>query len=162
MVMGASSSFCIFDAVRASKIMNNPIIHFNFLESISLADRTRLKGFIIALFKRERKSLAQIRYIFCSDTYLLEINRQFLQHDYYTDIITFDLSEKGQPTNAEIYISVDRVRDNANQFESTLSMELHRVIFHGALHLCGFKDKTPQQEKEMRKMEEKYLSLYFT
>src|ERR1700760_1676502 len=139
--------------------MNNPIIHFNFLESISLTERTRLKSFLISLFKRERKPLAELQYIFCSDVYLLEINRQFLQHDFYTDIITFDLSEKGQATSAEIYISIDRVRDNANQFESTLTRELHRVIFHGALHLCGFKDKTPEQEKEMRRMEEKYLTL---
>jgi rRNA maturation RNase YbeY len=140
--------------------MNNPIIQFNFLESISLKDRTRLRRFIISLFKKERKPLAELQYIFCSDDYLLEINRQFLHHDYYTDIITFDLAEKGQPTSGEVYISVDRVRDNATQFGSAVSKELHRVIFHGALHLCGFKDKTSAQEKEMRQMEEKYLGLF--
>ncbi|HVU97210.1 MAG TPA: rRNA maturation RNase YbeY [Puia sp.] len=140
--------------------MNNPSIQFNFLEAISLTERTRLKRFLIALFKRERKALADLQYIFCSDPYLLEINRQFLHHDFYTDIITFDLSEKGRPTSGEIYISVDRVRDNARNFDSTLKKELHRVIFHGALHLCGFKDKTPKEELEMRKTEEKYLALY--
>ena len=140
--------------------MNNPSIQFNFLEPVSLTGRTRLKRFLITLFKRERKPLAELQYIFCSDPYLLEINRQFLQHDYYTDIISFDLSEKGQPTSGEIYISVDRVRDNAQNFDSSLRRELHRVIFHGALHLCGFKDKTPKDELEMRKMEEKYLGLY--
>jgi rRNA maturation RNase YbeY len=140
--------------------MNNPPIQFNFLEPISLADRTRLKRFLIALFKRERKPLAELQYVFCSDPYLLDINRQFLQHDYYTDIITFNLADKGQPTQGEIYISVDRVRDNAQNFDSSLKRELHRVIFHGALHLCGFKDKTPKEEREMRKMEEKYLLLY--
>jgi rRNA maturation RNase YbeY len=140
--------------------MNNPTIQFNFLEPISLAERNRLKRFILSLFKRERKKLAELQYIFCSDAYLLEINRQFLHHDFYTDIITFDLSEKGQPINAEIYISVDRVRDNAQNFDSRLKTELHRVIFHGALHLCGFKDKTPKEELEMRKMEEKYLALF--
>jgi len=140
--------------------MNNPSIQFNFLEPISLTERTRLKRFLIFLFKRERKPLAELQYIFCSDPYLLEINRQFLQHDFYTDIITFDLSEKGQPTSGEIYISVDRVRDNARNFDSSFKKELHRVIFHGALHLCGFKDKTPKEELEMRKMEEKYLALY--
>ena len=140
--------------------MNNPSIQFNFLEPISLAERTRLKRFLVALFKRERKPLAELQYIFCSDAYLLEINRQFLHHDFYTDIITFDLSEKGQPTSGEIYISVDRVRDNARNFDSSFKKELHRVIFHGALHLCGFKDKTPKEELEMRKMEEKYLALY--
>jgi rRNA maturation RNase YbeY len=140
--------------------MNNPSIQFNFLEAISLTERTRLKRFLIALFKRERKPLAELQYIFCSDPYLLDINRQFLHHDFYTDIITFELAEKGQPTNGEIYISVDRVRDNAQNFDSSLKKELHRVIFHGALHLCGFKDKTPKEELEMRKMEEKYLALY--
>jgi len=140
--------------------MNNPSIQFNFLEPISLAERTRLKRFLVTLFKRERKALAELQYVFCSDPYLLEINRQFLHHDFYTDIITFDLSEKGQPTSGEIYISVDRVRDNAQNFDSSLKKELHRVIFHGALHLCGFKDKTPKEELEMRKMEEKYLALY--
>jgi probable rRNA maturation factor len=140
--------------------MNNPSIQFNFLEPISLTGRTRLKRFLIALFKRERKPLAELQYVFCSDPYLLEINRQFLHHDFYTDIITFDLSEKGQPTSGEVYISVDRVRDNAQNFDSSLKKELHRVIFHGALHLCGFKDKTPKEELEMRKMEEKYLTLY--
>jgi rRNA maturation RNase YbeY len=123
-------------------------------------DRTRLKRFLVALFKRERKPLAELQYIFCSDPYLLDINRQFLHHDFYTDIITFNLAEKGQPTQGEIYISVDRVRDNAQNFDSSLKRELHRVIFHGALHLCGFKDKTPKEELEMRKMEEKYLALY--
>jgi probable rRNA maturation factor len=140
--------------------MNNPSIQFNFLESISLTERTRLKRFLIALFKREGKPLAELQYIFCSDPYLLEINRQFLQHDFFTDIITFDLSEKGQPTSGEIYISVDRVRDNAQNFDSSLKTELLRVIFHGALHLCGFKDKTPKEERKMRKTEEKYLALY--
>jgi len=140
--------------------MNNPIIQFNFLEPIYLTDRTRLKRFITRLFKRERKALAELQYVFCSDNYLLGINQQFLHHDFYTDIITFDLSEKGQPTSGEIYISVDRVRDNAQNFDSSAKKELHRVIFHGALHLCGFKDKTPKEELEMRKMEEKYLALY--
>jgi rRNA maturation RNase YbeY len=140
--------------------MNNPSIQFNFLEPVSLMERTRLKRFLISLFKRERKALGELQYIFCSDPYLLEINRQFLHHDFYTDIITFDLSEKGKPVSAEIYISIDRVRDNAQNFDSSLKKELHRVIFHGALHLCGFRDKTPKEELEMRKMEEKYLGLY--
>ena len=141
--------------------MNNPTIQFNFLEPISLAERTRLKQFIILLFKREKAPLAEIQYIFCSDQYLLAINRQFLQHDYYTDIITFDLSEPGQPINAEIYISVDRVRENAREFNSSVKKELHRVLFHGALHLVGYSDKGREAEIRMRKMEEKYLTRYF-
>ena len=140
--------------------MTIPIIQFNFLESIGLRDRARLKQFLASLFKKEGKKLAGLQYIFCSDQYLLEINRQYLKHDYYTDIITFDLSNKNQPINAEIYISVDRVRDNASQFNSSIKRELHRVIFHGALHLCGYKDKTAGESKEMRGKEEKYLRLF--
>ncbi|HEV2478510.1 MAG TPA: rRNA maturation RNase YbeY [Puia sp.] len=142
--------------------MTIPTIQFNFLEPLDLRDRNRLRKFLAALFKKEQKSLGELQYIFCSDNYLLKINRQYLNHDFYTDIITFDLSEKGQPINAEIYISVDRVRENAREFGSSLKREMLRVIFHGALHLCGYKDKTPGQEKEMRQMEEKYLSIYGT
>ena len=103
-----------------------------------------------------------IDYIFCSDDYLLEINRNTLNHDYYTDIITFDLtpSKKG-PIQSEIYISIDRVRDNAHTHGSSFNRELHRVIFHGLLHLLGYKDKTPKDEKIMRMMEDQFIALYF-
>lgn len=138
-------------------------VHFHFLEGgIGLSHRSELKLFITSLFKKERKKLAGIRYIFCSDDYLLQVNRQFLDHDYYTDIITFDLTEPGQSINAEVYISVDRVRDNAKHFTSSLQNELHRVIFHGALHLCGYRDKTQEEKTLMRKIEDKYLGLYFS
>ena len=138
----------------------NAKIQFHILQPISLKERARLKQFIISLFRREKKPLAELNYIFCSDQRLLEINRQFLQHDFYTDIITFPLSDPGQPISGEIYISVDRVRDNAAAFGSSITKELHRVIFHGALHLCGYKDKSPREEKIMRKMEDHYLALY--
>ncbi len=139
-----------------------PIVLFDFLEEVTLKERTRLKTFLPELFRKEKKKLGQIQYVFCSDDYLLGINKQFLNHDFYTDIITFDLSNPGQPINAEIYISVDRVKDNAARFNTSLKQELHRVIFHGALHLCGYKDKTVKEEKMMRKMEEKYLDIYFS
>ena len=138
----------------------NAKIQFHILQKVSLEERTRLKQFLITLFKKEKKSLGELSYIFCSDQRLLEINRQFLQHDFYTDIITFPLSDPGQPISGEIYISVDRVRDNAREFGNSVKKELHRVIFHGALHLCGYKDKSPGEEKLMRKMEDKYLTLY--
>jgi probable rRNA maturation factor len=137
-----------------------PIIQFNFLEAADLRDRRRLKEFLAWLFKKEGRSLGELQYVFCSDQYLLAINRQYLHHDYYTDIITFDLSERGQSINAEIYISVDRIRENALKYDSSVKKELHRVMFHGALHLCGYKDKTTEQKEKMRKMEEKYLQLY--
>lgn len=140
--------------------MTIPIIHFNFLESITIPERRRLKQFLAALFKKEGCKLAELNYIFCSDRYLLAINRQYLGHDFYTDIITFDLSEKGQAINAEVYISVDRVQENARKYDTSLKKELHRVLFHGALHLCGYKDKTASERQEMREMEEKYLTLW--
>jgi probable rRNA maturation factor len=140
--------------------MTIPAIQFHFLEPITLRDRTRLKRFLGNLFRKETSPLAELHYIFCSDKRLLEINREYLKHDYYTDIISFTLSEPGQPINAEIYISVDRVRENALEFSSSLQMELHRVIFHGALHLCGYKDKTKQEAEKMRQLEEQCLGLY--
>ena len=136
-------------------------VSFHFLQSFNLTERTRLKSFVEAIFKKEKKKLQHLQYIFCSDNYLLDINKTYLNHDFYTDIISFDLSDKGEPTLGEIYISVERVIDNANNFDSSFKEEIHRVIFHGALHLCGYKDKSPKEEIEMRKMEDKYLSLYF-
>jgi probable rRNA maturation factor len=138
----------------------SPTIRFHFLKKIDLRDRGRIKATLTALFKKEGKKLAALRYIFVSDGRLLEINRQFLQHDVYTDIITFPLSEPRKPIIGEIYISVDRVRENAQEFRTTIKTEVLRVIFHGALHLCGYGDKTPTEERKMRRLEEKYLELY--
>lgn len=103
----------------------------------------------------------EINYIFCTDEGLLEKNIAFLNHDTLTDIITFDLSESETELNSEIYISVDRVADNAQQFGVPYNTELHRVLFHGILHLCGFKDKKPEEEKEMRRQEDLCLKGYF-
>jgi rRNA maturation RNase YbeY len=141
--------------------LSTPLVRLHFLSDVPLRERSRLKDFLPSIFKKEKKPLAEIQYIFCSDDYLLGINKQYLDHDFYTDIITFDLSEPGKPINAEIYISVDRVRDNARSFGTSLKKELHRVIFHGALHLCGYRDKKQQEEQLMRKMEDQYLALYF-
>lgn len=137
-------------------------IKFFFQQTkISLSDRNRLKAFIEQIFKNEKKTLSSINYIFCSDEYLLEINRQFLKHDYYTDIITFNLSEDPKKIEGEIYISIDRVRENACNAGVTTKEELYRIIFHGALHLCGYKDKTPKDKKEMTRAEDRNLKLYF-
>ena len=125
----------------------------------SLGKRTELKSFVEGLFKKEKKGLLSINYIFCSDKKLLEINRAYLKHDYLTDIISFDLSNDDK-TIGEIYISVDRVRENAKINGVSLNNELHRVIFHGALHLCGYKDKKRGDQLQMRKKEDQYLSLY--
>ncbi len=134
---------------------------FFFEEKVfSLQSRAELKAFIEILFKKEKKKLGSINYIFCSDKRLLEINQQFLRHDYYTDIITFDLSETDF-TQAEIYISIDRVKDNAKTEGVSFKSELHRVIFHGALHLCGYKDKSKREALQMREKESFYLLKYF-
>lgn len=137
-------------------------IQFHFLQSASLTNRTLVKEVIRHLFKKEKKSLDKLTYIFCSDEYLLQINRQYLNHNYYTDIITFDLSENNSPVTGEIYISVDRVKENAQVFKSTFQLELLRVIFHGALHLCGYKDKSKADQAAMRKAEDKYLRYYLS
>ncbi len=127
----------------------------------SLKSRKELKDFIEFIFKQEGKKLDSINYVFCSDNRLLKINQEFLHHDEYTDIISFDLSESSS-ISAEIYISIERVRNNSDILKTPFTSELHRVIFHGALHLCGYSDKTEAQRTKMRKKEDFYLSLYFT
>ena len=139
---------------------SKPKVYFFYQNvQISLSNRSGLKKFIESVFRKERKSLASINYIFVSDKALLEINKQFLNHDFYTDIITFDLSE-AEDIIAEIYISIDRVRDNAKALGISFKSEIHRVIFHGALHLCGFGDKTKGEKTEMREKEDFYLQKY--
>ncbi|WP_276479510.1 rRNA maturation RNase YbeY [Paraflavitalea pollutisoli] len=139
---------------------NTEPVDFHFLESVTLKNRLTLKSFLRKLFKKEGIPMESLRYIFCSDDYLLDINRQYLQHDYYTDIITFNLAEPKHAVAGEIYISIDRVKENARQFETTLTDELHRVIFHGVLHLCGYKDKTKKEEELMRSKESSCLTAY--
>lgn len=128
-------------------------------KKFSLTERTRLKKFIESLFKKEKKQLGAINYIFCSDKRLVDINREFLNHDFYTDILSFDLSDS-KLTEAEIYISIDRVKENARDFGVSFKSELLRVIFHGALHLCGFRDKTKAEKRKIRDKEDHYLRLY--
>ena len=137
-------------------------VHFySFDRSPALNERTRLKLFIENLFVREKKKIGNLSYIFCSDKHLLGINNDFLQHDFYTDVITFDLSSTKTETEGEIYMSVDRIKENAKKEGVSFKEELHRVIFHGALHLCGYRDKKKEDKLIMRSMEEKYLKLYF-
>jgi probable rRNA maturation factor len=136
-------------------------IQFHYLtRNFQFPERNRLKDFIRSLFKKEAKVLGELSYIFCTDEYLLEMNRQFLNHDTYTDIITFPLSGKGEPISSEIYISIDRVKQNAEEYQVSTYHELLRVVFHGALHLCGYKDKSTKDIKLMREKEDYYLSLF--
>lgn len=125
------------------------------------SNRSAVKEFFKKLFAKEGYRLNELNIIFCTDDALLEINRSFLHHDYYTDIITFPLSNGKDPIQAELYISVDRVRDNASHAGVSFKEELHRVMFHGCLHLAGYGDKSSQQIKKMREREDHYLRLYF-
>lgn len=133
-------------------------INFHFQKNASIKEVKKLKAYIRSIFTSEKGSLNQLDFIFCSDEYLLDINKQFLQHDYYTDIITFDNSEKGDPSiTSEIYISVDRVTENAERFCTGFQNELHRIMFHGVLHLLGYGDKTSKQKNLMTLKEDYYL-----
>ncbi len=136
-------------------------ISFNKADAnATLANRVALKSFIEKRVKKGGYTIDSLTYVFCSDKYLLKINKDFLSHDYYTDIISFDLSEVPGQLIGEVYISVDRVKDNAKTHGTSLKEELHRVIFHGALHFCGYKDKKPTDAKKMRQMEDAWLSAY--
>lgn len=128
-----------------------------------LKDKKKLSAYLDGLVARYRKGKGKVTltYIFCTDEYLLDINRKFLDHDTYTDIITFNLTGEGELLTGEIYISTERVAENAEKFGTLYQEELHRVIFHGALHLCGFKDKSATDKKKMREMEDKCLAGYF-
>lgn len=106
----------------------------------------------------ESKTLGDISIVFCSDEHLLEMNKEYLQHDYYTDIITFDYTQ-GDLVSGDLFVSVDRVEDNADEFDVPFQDELHRVCVHGLLHLCGYKDKLPDDEKLMRLKENEMLEL---
>ena len=138
-----------------------PFIQFHYPYSdFTFRNRTALKQFLIALFKKEKVQLEGLTYVFCSDSYLLDINKTFLKHDTYTDIVTFPLSAEGAPVLGEIYISVERVKENAQTFKTNFTQELNRVIFHGALHLCGYKDKTKVEASLMRQKEDEYLGRF--
>lgn len=128
-----------------------------------LKQKRALSKFISEDIVRKHLDVQQIdiNYIFCNDESLLEKNIAFLDHNTLTDIITFDLSATEDDLMAELYISVDRVADNATAFGVSYEQELHRVIFHGILHLCGFKDKTDKDAKEMRRQEDLCIQAYF-
>lgn len=135
-------------------------ISFSFQKKFNLHSRTKLKEWIKKTAEQRGKKIGNISYIFCSDDELLQINNQYLKHDYYTDVITFDYSE-GVVLNGDIFISIDRVKDNAEQVGVTFEEELYRVMIHGVLHLSGVNDKTEQQAKQMQKAEEDSLKLLF-
>lgn len=123
-----------------------------------LKDKKKIRTWIESIIKGENKTLGAINYIFCSDDYLLQINQEHLDHDYYTDIITFDYCEN-KVISGDLFISTDRTKENARNFSTSHKNELHRVMAHGVLHLLGYKDKTPKEAEKMREMEEYSLNL---
>ena len=127
-----------------------------------LKDKRKLSAFLDGLVATHLKKVKKtgLNYIFCTEEFLLDMNQQYLNHNTHTDIITFNLSDSAAELTGDIYISVNRVRENAAKFETTYTDELHRVIFHGALHLCGYKDKKEAEQQQMRKMENKCLKDY--
>ena len=142
------------------KLTDKAIKFFFLTQGITLRNRNKLKHYLKNILEKEGKKLGYLNYIFCSDEFLLEINRRYLQHNYYTDIITFDLSDNSNSIQAEIYISSDRIKDNSRRLGITIKSEIHRVIFHGVLHLCGYKDKKKEEKKQMRAKEDYYLKNY--
>jgi probable rRNA maturation factor len=130
-----------------------------FEEDISykLKNKQQVRQWIKDTIIAEGFKLSELSYIFCSDAYLLQMNRQYLDHDTYTDIITFDNSETKGVITGDIFISIERIRENAAKFNQSVVNELHRVIIHGVLHLLGYKDKTPEDNKMMTQKEDEYL-----
>ena len=137
-----------------------PIRFFNQEIDFKLKNPRKLKSWIDFSARLEKRNVVDINYIFCSDNYLLKLNQSFLGHNTFTDIITFDNSEGVESLSGEIYISIERVRENSLKYESPFEEEINRVMIHGILHLCGYKDKKPSEVSLMRKKESIYLSLW--
>lgn len=134
-------------------------LHFHFEDiSFQLSKIKALKLWLIECAKAENQKIIQLNYIFCSDNYLLDINTKYLNHDFYTDVISFDYSE-GKKISGDIFISFERVKENAKVFSKSTKDELHRVLIHGLLHLLGYSDKTSKQKAIMKSKEDFYLSL---
>ncbi len=140
-------------------------VRFSYADvsNVTLPQKQIVKHFIAGIFANEGRNLLQLNYVFCSDEYLLKINKDYLSHDYYTDIITFDLSDTDSNYRqiiGEVYVSTDRVRENASTHSISFQKELLRVLFHGALHLCGYLDKKKSEITKMRERENHYLCLF--
>ena len=128
--------------------------------SPAIKDKAELKKFLVSIFENENVQFKSVSYIFCKDDYLLSLNQRYLNHDTLTDILTFTLSGKHTLVISEIYISVERVKENAFLLKTNYQQELYRVMIHGILHLCGYSDHTPRQKSLMRKKEDFYLSQF--
>jgi len=135
------------------------MINFHYETEFSLEDAENYTNWIINIIKSEKAVLGDLSYIFCSDNYLLKLNQKYLKHNSFTDIITFDYSEQ-KVISGEIYISIDRVRDNAVKFKEDFNRELLRVMAHGVLHLLGYKDKGKNEKEEMSTKEDEKIYMF--
>ncbi|MDG2369591.1 MAG: rRNA maturation RNase YbeY [Flavobacteriales bacterium] len=122
-----------------------------------LSGKTKIKSWLKSTIEHYKKSIGTINIVFCSDQHLLVINKEYLNHDYYTDIITFNFCEN-KTISGDLFISIDRIKDNSKKNKLLFVNELHRVIIHGVLHLCGFNDKTNEEKKEIRQLENYFLN----
>jgi probable rRNA maturation factor len=136
------------------------MISFSVVETTyNLKNKLKVRNWVKSILETEGKQPGDITYVFCNDEYLGSMNEKYLKHITLTDIITFDYSEKGK-LSGDIFISIDRVTENAGTFNTTLNQELGRVMAHGVLHLSGYKDKTPEDKKMMRGKEDFYLATF--
>ena len=126
-----------------------------------LKEKRKISRWINDVIKSHQKKLGNVSYIFCSNEYILELNQKYLNHNYFTDIITFDYCSDNK-VEGDIFISVDTVLDNSHRFKTNFNDELLRVIIHGVLHLVGFSDKTAKQQKQMRVLEDEALSIFYS
>lgn len=139
--------------------MNPEVLFFTEDIDFQIDSVDSLVDWIMESIRRENKNCGTLNFIFCSDNYLLEINQSYLKHDTFTDIITFNYVEK-DTISGDIFISIDRVRENAKELQTEFYSELKRVIIHGVLHLIGYNDKTSSETQEIRGKEDFYLALY--
>jgi rRNA maturation RNase YbeY len=136
-----------------------PITFFSEQVLFTLKNKIKIRNWINNSIENEQSILGSVNYIFTSDKYLLDINKEYLNHDYFTDIITFNYCHENQ-INGDIYISIDTVKNNSQRFDVSFVDELHRVMIHGVLHLIGFDDLTEEQKEIMRQKENEYLEIF--
>jgi probable rRNA maturation factor len=135
------------------------MIDFNYETEFTLVNEKSIRNWIANVIASEGKKVGEINYIFCDDEYLLQINQEHLKHDYYTDIISFDYT-LGNEISGDMFVSIERVKENAVDFDVSFDEELKRVIVHGVLHYCGYKDKTEEDELVMRGKEDEKLAMF--
>jgi probable rRNA maturation factor len=135
------------------------MIEFNYETEFTIENEGAISNWISDVIKSENKKVGEINYIFCDDEYLLQINQEHLQHDFYTDIISFDYTV-GNEINGDVFVSVERVKDNALDFNVSFDEELKRVLVHGVLHYCGYKDKSEADVLLMRSKEDEKIAMF--